>query len=129
MRVFNPPPNWPAPPDGWQPPKGWEPEAQWGPAPEGWRLFERVNPHPFLRSWAIALALFAVVFMAFAATVGVNAYRLGEIFTSVALIPALAARLVLRTRPVRWPVWKTAAVVLVSAGAPSLIGILGSSSN
>jgi len=129
-RFYNPPPNWPPPPDGWQPPDGWEPNFAWGPAPdEGCRLFERVNPHPFLWSWAIALGLFAVVIAAFAATVGINAFRSGEIFTRVAFLPALATGLLMRTRQVRWPLWKTGAVVLLMAGAASLIGILGSSSD
>lgn len=128
-RFYNPPPNWPLPPDGWQPPEDWEPDSAWGSAPKGWRLFERVNPHPFFRSWAIAFALFAVVIAAFAATVGISAYRSGEVFARVAFLPALATGLLLRTRQVRWPLWKTAAVVTLVAGAASLIGILGSSSD
>lgn len=127
-RLYNPPPTWPAPALGWQPTKDWEPDPAWGPAPAGWRLFERVNPHPFLRSWAMALALFGVVIAVFAATVGVSAYQAGGIFTRVALFPALATGLLLRTRRVRWSPWTTAGAVLLTAVAASILGVVGSGS-
>lgn len=46
MKIYNSPPNWPAPPAGWQPPVGWQPNPSWGPAPEGHQFWLDVPEAP-----------------------------------------------------------------------------------
>ena len=43
---FNPPPGWPKPPAGWSPPTGWSPDPSWPPIPDGWLLWEPLDPAP-----------------------------------------------------------------------------------
>ncbi len=121
-KVYNPPPNWPPPPPGWQPPPDWVPDPSWGAAPEGWRLYERVNPHPFLRSLGIASAVFVVALVILQLSAEVTAFQAGDLFSRIALIPALATGLLLRTRRTRWPWWKVLLSVLAWA---ALFGALG----
>lgn len=45
-KVYNSPPNWPAPPPGWTPGEGWAPDPSWGPAPQGWQFWTDVSPEP-----------------------------------------------------------------------------------
>lgn len=123
-KVFNPPPNWPAAPPGWRPPPGWAPDPAWGPAPVGWLVFERVNPHPFLRSIGISTLVYVVVTSVMALTVGITSYQVGGLFPQIALIPGLATGLLLRSRPAPWPPWKIALSILAVASLFALFTLL-----
>lgn len=127
--VFNPPPNWPPPPPGWQPPPGWEPDPAWGPPPDGWRLYQRVNPHPFLGSLGVATVIAVVVLVGLYFTVGFTDYQAGGLFTRIALIPGLATALLLRSRQTRWPWWKIALSVLAWAALFAALAQLGDASD
>jgi len=122
---FNPPPNWPEPPPGWQPPPDWQPDPSWGPPPEGWRLYERVNPHPFLRSFGIATGVYLVALAALFFTVGFTDYQAGELFARIVLVPGFATALLLRSRRSRWPWWKIVLSVLAWAAIFVVIAVLG----
>ena len=115
-KVFNPPPNWPAAPQGWQPPPGWQPDPGWGPPPDGWVLHTRVNPHPFLRSFAAGGAVYAVVLLLLALfTSGITSYAAGDLLATLVLMPGIATGLVLRSRRAYWPWWKVLLCLLAFA--------------
>lgn len=126
---FNPPPSWPAPPPGWQPPPGWKPDPSWGSPPEGWALYERLNPHPFLRSLGVATSLYLLALAALYFTVGFTDYQAGELFTRIALVPGLATALILRSVKSRWPWWKIALCILGWAAAFAALAVLGDASS
>ncbi len=122
-RTFNPPPNWPAPPPSWQPPPAWEPDPQWGPPPPGWELYRKANPHPFLRSFGIAFALYVAVALVVHATVGLTSYRAGALFASAFLLPALITGFIVRSRPRPWSWWKHALTMIGLAVVMSLTAV------
>jgi hypothetical protein len=123
-KVYNPPPNWPAPPPGWQPPAGWQPDPAWGPAPEGWEFFtsERANPRAWahgLASGGVLLVLLLVVGTAAAGTPpGPEAF--GAIFgrcLTAGLLTAVIAWVSTR----RWGLWL---YPLVALGIGLVLGAL-----
>lgn len=128
-KVFNPPPNWPPPPTGWQPPPAWEPDPSWGPAPEGWELFRRANPHPWLRSFGIATVVYGVVVAAALLGPGISDYQAGGLLASIVIFPGLATALLLRSRPAYWPWWKVLLCVLAWIVVFGLLRALGSLSD
>jgi hypothetical protein len=124
-RTFNPPPNWPTPPPAWQPPPGWEPNPEWGPPPPGWQLHPKANPHPFLRSFGLAFALYVVVALVVHATIGLTAYSAGALFGSAFFFPALITGFIVRSRPHPWPRWKLVLTIVGLAVVTSFITALG----
>ena len=89
-QIFNPPPGWPVPPRGWQPPPGWQPDPAWGPAPEGWPLFVRPNPRPFVWSFGVAGALYAVLLLVVGLSGRLSAEGAGALLGGIVLLPGLS---------------------------------------
>ena len=128
-KVFNAPPNWPAPPAGWQPPADWEPDPSWGPAPEGWDLYRRANPHPFLRSFGWGTAIFSVVIVLLLVTWGITDYAAGVLLATLVLMPGFATALILRSRKAYWPWWKVLLCVLAWAALFGVLQLIGAAND
>ena len=115
IKVYNPPPNWPAPPTGWQPPADWRPDPDWGPAPEGWEFWreERANPRAFAYAFASAGALL-VVLLAIGSVLArtlPNPEVIGEILARCAVAGLVTGIIALVTTR-RWGAWLYPLVVL-----------------
>jgi hypothetical protein len=75
-KVFNPPPNWPAPPPGWVPSPGWSPDPSWGPPPPGWDVWVRQHRPWYRRKRFIPLwLLLALIALGLAVGDGEDAAR------------------------------------------------------
>ena len=132
LKVYNPPPSWPAPPPGWTPPPDWQPDPAWGPAPEGWSFWleRRANP----RAWGYAAVgglTVALVFFALGAIISgaVPSAELLGTFFGRGLVAALVVGLIAHASTRRWPEWMYLVVALGVYVVISGLGTIGRQAN
>lgn len=122
VKVFNPPPNWPAPPHGWRPPPGWQPDAAWGPPPHGWALWVHANRHAFRNSALTAAITYACSLGVLQVAGWLTAYGAGVLFVP-AVLATVAVALIARNSRSPWPWWKYACAIVVAMVLASLLTV------
>ena len=126
LKVYNPPPNWPAPPTGWTPPPDWQPDPEWGPAPEGWTFFEeqRANPQAWLYGFGAALVPFLVLIVigSVLARSAPSPYVFGLFFGRF-VAAGLITGAIGYFSSARWRPWL---YVLIAVGSYVAVGVLSS---
>lgn len=126
LKVYNPPPSWPAPPPGWTPPPAWVPDPQWGPAPEGWTFWDEVRPNP--RAWVYGFAAAVVPFVLLMAVGSIIARRtptpyIFGLFFGRFLAAGVITGAIGYFSSSRWRPWL---YVLVAVGSYVAVGVLSS---